>query len=80
MGLLASGVALEQMLQMCEQDMDATAEAVSDLKGVGLLSGKRKREEELGAQPMRHSLWKQGSLEACNERLVGYLDSEMEAL
>jgi hypothetical protein len=31
--LLASGEALEQMLQVCEQDMDATDEAVSDLKG-----------------------------------------------
>jgi hypothetical protein len=29
--LLASGEALEQMLQVCEQDMDATDEAVSDL-------------------------------------------------
>ena len=29
---------------------------------------------------MRHSLWEQGSLEACNERLFGYLDSEVEAL
>ena len=80
LGLLASGEALEQMLQVCEQDMDATDEAVSDLKGVGLLSGKRKREEELGDQPVRHSLWEQGSLEACNEKLFGYLDSEVEAL
>ena len=78
--LLASGEALEQMLQVCEQDMDATDEAVSDLKGVGLSSGKRKREEELDDQPVRHSLWEQGSLEACNERLFGYLDREVEAL
>ena len=56
---LASGEAPEQMLQVCEQDMDAADEAVSDLKGVGLLSGKWKREEELGDQPVRHSLWEQ---------------------
>ena len=78
--LLASGEALEQMLQVCEQDMAATDEAVSDLKGVGLSSGKRKRQEELDDQPVRHSLWEQGSLEAYNERLFGYLDSEVEAL
>ena len=78
--LLASGEALEQLLQECEQDMDAADEAVSDLKGVGLSSGKRKREEELDDQPVRHSLWEQGSLEACNAWLFGYLDREAEAL
>ena len=68
------------MLQVCEQDMDATDEAVSDLRGVRLSSGKRKREEELDAQPVRHSLWEQGALEACNEWLFGYLDREVRAL
>ena len=46
MRLLASGEALEQMLQVCERDMAVTDEAVSDLKGEGLLSGKRKRGDE----------------------------------
>ena len=78
--LLASGEALEQLLQECEQDMDAADEAVSDLQGAGLQSGKRKREEELDDQPVRHSLWEQGSLEAYNELLFGYLDGEVEAL
>ena len=31
------------------------------------LAGKRKRREELAHQPVRHSLWEQGSLEANNE-------------
>ena len=44
------------------------------------LAGKRKREDELTQQPTRHSLWEQGSLEACNEWLFGYLDGEVEAL
>ena len=26
---------------------------------------------------MRHSLWEQGALEACNEWLFGYLDEEV---
>ena len=78
--LLASGETLEQLLQECEQDMDAVDEAVSDLKEVGLSSGKRKREEVLDDQPVRHSLWEQGSLEAYNEVLFGYLDGEVEAL
>ena len=42
-GVVTSGEALEQMLQACEQDMSATDEAWSDLRGVGRLTGKRKR-------------------------------------
>ena len=68
------------MLQVCEQDMDAADEAVSDLKGVGLLSGKRKRGDVLAHQTVRHSLWEQDSLEAYNELLFGNLDGEVEAL
>ena len=34
------------------------------------LAGKRKREEELAYQPVRHSLWEQDSLEAYNEVLL----------
>ena len=60
--LLASLEALEQMLQVCEQDMAVTDEAMSDLRGVGLLSGKRKRGDELAHQTVRHSLWEQGPL------------------
>ena len=71
--LLASGEALEQMLQVCEQDMEAADGAVAEIRGV-VLGGKRRREEELDGQPVRHSLWEQGSLEAYNERLFGYLD------
>ena len=78
--LLASGEALEQMLQACEQDMSATDEALSDLRGVGRLTGKRKRGDELAHQPVRHSLWEQDSLEALNEVLFGCLDGEVEAL
>ena len=78
--LLASGEALEQMLQVCEHDMDAIDEAVSDLKGVGMLSGKRERGGVLAHQTVRHSLWEQGSLEAYNELLFGNLDEEVEAL
>ena len=47
---------------------------------VGRIEKKRKREEELDDQPVRHSLWEQGSLEAYNELLFGYLDEEVEAL
>ena len=44
------------------------------------LAGKRKRGDELAHQPVRHSLWEQGSLEAHNELLFGCLDGEAEAL
>ena len=60
--------------------MSATDEALSDLRGVGVLAGKRKRGEELAHQPVRHSLWEQGSLEAHNEVLFGCLDGEVESL
>ena len=78
--LLASGEALEQMLQVCEQDMSVTDEAMSDLRGVGQTTSKRKRGEELAHQHVRHSLWEQDSLEAYNELLFGCLDEEVEAL
>ena len=65
---------------MCEQDMAVTDEAMSDLRGVGLLSGKRKRGDELARQTVRHSLWEQASLEAHNEVRFGCLDGEVEAL
>ena len=42
-------------------------------------AGKRKREEELACQPVRHSTWEQDSLEAYNEVLLGCLDGEVEA-
>ena len=60
--------------------MSATDEALSDLRGVGLLTGKRKREEELAHQFVRHSLGEQDSLEAHNELLFSCLDGEVEAL
>ena len=44
------------------------------------LASKRKREEELACQPVRHSLWEQDSLEAHNEVLLGCLDGEVEDL
>ena len=78
--LLASGEALEQMLQVCEQDMAVTDEARSDLRRTGLLSAKRKRGEELASQAVRHSLWEQDSLEAHNELLFGHLEPEVVAL
>ena len=62
-------------------EMSATDEALSDLRGVGpLLTGKRKREEELAHQPVGHSLWEQDSLEAHNDLLFDCLDGEVEAL
>ena len=78
--LLASGEALEQMLQARGQDMSATDEALSDLRGVGRLTSKRKRGDELAHQPVSHPLWEQDSLEALNEVLFGCLDGEVEAL
>jgi hypothetical protein len=45
-----------------------------------VLGGKKKREEELDGQPVRHSLWEQGSLKAYNELLFGNLDAEVEAV
>ena len=42
--------------------MAETDEAVSDLKGEGLLSGKMKRGDELAHQAVRHSLGEQGPL------------------
>ena len=35
------------VLQVPEQDMSATDEALPDLRGMGVLAGKRKRGEEL---------------------------------
>jgi hypothetical protein len=68
------------MLQVCEQDMAVTDEALSGLRRTGLLSGKRKRGEEMASQAVRHSLWEQDSLEAHNELLFGHLEPEVEAL
>ena len=44
------------------------------------LSGKRKRKNELAQQPVRHSPWEQGSLEAHSEVLSGHLEGEVRAL
>ena len=77
---MVSGETLERMLQACEQDMSATDVALSGLRGVGRLTGKRKRGDELARQPVRHLLWEQDSLEAHNEVLLGCLDVEVEAV
>jgi hypothetical protein len=77
--LLASGEALEQMLQVCEQDMEAADGAMAEIRGA-VLGGKRRPEKELDGQPVRHSLWEQGTLEAYNELLFGNLDAEVEAV
>jgi hypothetical protein len=77
--LLVSGEALEQMLQVCERDMEAADGAVAEIREV-VLGGKRRREEELDGQPVRHSLWEQDTLEAYNELLFGNLDADVEAL
>ena len=53
----ASEEALEQVLQVCEQDVSATDEALSDIIGMGVLVGKRRRGVELAHQHVRHSLW-----------------------
>ena len=60
--------------------MSATDEPLSNVRGMEVLAGKRKRGEELAHQHVRHSLWEQGSLEAYNELLFGCLDGEVEAL
>ena len=60
--------------------MSATDVALLELRGEGVLASKRKREGELVDQPVRHSLWEQGSLEAYNEVLFGCLDGEVWAL
>ena len=65
------------VMQVWEQDVSATDEALSDLRGEGELAGKRKRGDELAHLPVRHSLWEQGSLEGYNEVLLGCLDSEV---
>ena len=44
-----------------------------------MLADKMKR-EELDGQPVGHSLWKQGSLEAYNRVLFGHFDGEVWAL
>jgi hypothetical protein len=67
--LLASGETLEQMLQVCEQDMEAADGAVAEIRGA-VLGGKRRPEKELGGQPVRHSLWEQGTLEAYKQVTV----------
>ena len=59
--------------------MAETDEALSDNR-MRVLSGKRKRGEELAHQHVRHSLWEQDTLEAYNELLFGCLDEEVEAL
>ena len=43
----ASSEALEQVLQVCEQDMPATDDALSDIRGMGVLADKRKGGGEL---------------------------------
>ena len=44
-GLEAPAEALGQMLQVCDQDVSATDVALSELRGEGVLAGKRKRED-----------------------------------
>ena len=48
-GLEASGDVLDQMLQVCEQGMDAADGVVAELRRGRVLAGKREREEDLGA-------------------------------
>jgi hypothetical protein len=67
------------MLQVCEQDMEAADGAVAEMRGV-VLGGRRRSGKELDGQPVRHSLWEQGTMEAYNELLFGNLDAEVEAM
>ena len=60
--------------------MSVTDEAVSDLRGVGQTTSKRRTGEELAHQYVRHSLWEQESLEAMNGVLFGCLDPEVAAM
>ena len=76
---LASGEALEQRLQECEQDMEATDGAMAEMRGA-LLGDRRRSGKEQDGQPVRHSLWEQDTLEAYNELLFGSLDAEVEAV
>ena len=43
-GVVASGEVLEQLLQVCEQDMNAADGAVAELRKGGVQAGKRKKE------------------------------------
>ena len=45
-GVVASEEVLEQLLQVCEQDMNAADGAVAELRKGGVQAGKRKRESE----------------------------------
>ena len=68
------------MLQVCEQDMAAADGALAKLRGERVLAGKGERGGELAGQPVGHSLWEQGLLEAYNEVLFGHLEGEVRAL
>ena len=46
----------------------------------GEVEGAGGKGDEPAQQPVRHSLWEQGSLEAYNELLFGCLDGEVAAL
>ena len=63
-GLGAPDEALGQMLQVFEQDVPATDVTLPELRGEGMLTGKRKREKELTGQPVGHSVREQGPVGA----------------
>ena len=76
----------EAVLEACIEPLALEGAVVVVLQGgegegaAGELAGKRRREDELAHQPVRHSLWEQDSLEAYSEVLFGCLDSEVGAL
>ena len=63
-----------------EGDVEEVSQGGEEEGAVGEQTGKRKKRDEQAHQPVRHSLWEQGPLEAYNELLFGYLDGEVEAL
>jgi hypothetical protein len=65
---LATEKVLEQLLRVCEKDMDAADGAAAELS------------QHFTVHPVEHSLWEQETLEAMNGVLFGCLDPEVAAM
>ena len=65
---LATEKVLEQLLRVCERDMDAADGAAAELS------------QHFTVHPVEHSLWEQETLEAMNGVLFGCLEPEVGAM
>ena len=65
---LATEKVLEQLLRVCEKDMDAADGAAAELS------------QHFTVHPVEHSLWEQETLEAMNGVLFGCLEPEVGAM